>query len=146
MKMTFSARGSRIVRQGLQDTQALPPKLGRLFFFRTMQKIVRIMRPYPAERPGQTYRRTGRLRRGWKIVRLGNTGYKIENRARFKGQSYLRWVVGDAYGNRQAWMHVGRWKVFRDVVDDEFEKIPPDIATEIHRVARRNGWGSGAVV
>jgi hypothetical protein len=36
-------------------------------------------------------------------------------------------------------MHKGRWEVYRDVVDEEIEKLPDAVEQEIRMVARRKG-------
>jgi len=70
--------------------------------------------PYPPERPGQQYVRTGRLGRSWKHKRYRKTKSRVEwgveNKAAQRGRVYPSYVVGDEQG-RQAWMHKGRWWV-----------------------------------
>lgn len=152
-KLSIRVEGE-LVRQGLQDLSAEIPQIGRRGIRTVMNRIVRRMQEYPPEPAGQSkrvshtifgyiikavgYKRTGTLGRSWKIEEIDN-GYQIENTARSKrGHRYSRYVVGDAYGTGQAWMHQGRWQVFRDVVDEEVEKLPPEIEQEIVMVARRN--------
>ena len=125
-----------LVRQGLQDLSAGIPKIGRRRIFDAMNRITREMEGYPAERPNQTYHRTGNLGASWDVRRLDD-GYQIVNTARARGRAYAHYVVGNAYGTGQAWMHQGRWPVFRGVVDAEIEKMPREIADEIDMVARR---------
>ena len=95
------------------------------------------MKIYPPERPGQDYERTFKLRQGWKVQRLGDTGYRIKNDARFRGRRYPQFVVGSATGERQAWMHKGRWKLFRNVVDSEGARLPREVAKHITLKARK---------
>lgn len=125
-----------LVRQGLQDLQAEIPKIGRRRIYDAMNRITREMEGYPRERPRQKYVRTGNLGASWKVKRT-ESGYVIENDARRRGRRYTRYVVGDAYGTGQAWMHAGRWPLFRDVVDNEIAKMPQEVADEIDLVARR---------
>jgi len=137
-QLSIQINNADIVRRGMQDLSAEIPKVGRLQIYRTSQEIVRQMKIYPAERIGQLYRRTGRLGGGWMIVSNTN-GYTIRN-----DTPYTKYVVGNAYGLEQAWMHIStdqgkRWNVFRDVQEDEIKKLPPEIENEITMVARRLG-------
>jgi hypothetical protein len=134
-QLTIKVNGE-LVRMGLQDLSAELPKIGRRQIRTVMNRIVRRQQAYPGERPGQTYKRTGKLFYSWKIEEVEN-GYRISNTAARKGRSYAQYVVGDAYGTSQAWMHKGRWELTRDVVDQEIEKLPQDIEDEIIMVARR---------
>lgn len=121
-----------VVRQGLENLNKAMPTIGRRRMYDMMNRITRKMEEYPAERPGQTYVRTGKLYGGWGVTKL-DEGYRVYNNVK-----YTKWVVGNAYGQSQAWMHKGRWQVFRDVVDAETEKLPEEIRDEINTVARRN--------
>ena len=71
------------------------------------------VKPYPPMRPGQRYKRTGDLGRGWTAGVRGKVVY-IEN-----AMPYAGYVVGNAKGQRQAWMHRGRWWVMRDMIDEK---------------------------
>ena len=137
---TFRVKGAKIVRSGLQDLAADIPRIGRRQIRITMDRIVKVMKIYPPVPPGSTYERSFRLKRGWKIIPIGADGYRIENRARFRGRAYTKYVIGMASGLGQAWMHVGRWKLFRNVVDAEGSKLPRDIAKHIRIAARKKGF------
>jgi hypothetical protein len=137
MKLSIKVDGE-LVRKGLQDLSAAIPKIGRQQIRTVMNRIVRKAQGYPSELPGQMYRRTGRLFYSWKIEEI-QSGYAVSNTAAFKGRAYAQWVVGDAYGAKQAGIHGGRWSLFRDVVDEELTKLPPEIENEIEMVARRGG-------
>lgn len=139
MQLSIRVNGE-LVRKGLQDLGAEIPKIGRQQIRFTSERIVRRMQAYPSERPGQKYRRTGRLFRSWKIDKSEDR-YTIENTARGKrGRNYSHYVVGDAYGTGQAWMHRGRWVLFRNVVDAELQKLPEDVQEKILMAARREGF------
>lgn len=126
-----------LVAQGMQDLSSQPIKIGRRKIFDAMNRITRTMEGYPPERPGQTYVRTGNLGFSWDVKRL-DSGYQITNDAKNKyGDYYAQYVVGNAYGLNQAWMHEGRWQLFRDVVEAEIANLPQAIADEIDMVARR---------
>ncbi|MEA1998244.1 MAG: hypothetical protein U9N61_02810 [Euryarchaeota archaeon] len=140
MQLTFRAKDAKIVRQGLQNLDKETPAIGRKQIRDTLNTIIKRMKVYPPEPFGSTYERTFKLKRNWKIKRLGNTGYRILNRARFKGKSYVKYVVGGATGEGQAWMHKGRWVVFRDIVDKHFEKLPDKVDKSVRRIMRKSGW------
>ena len=125
-----------LVRQGLEDLQGEIPKIGRRRMYDAMVRITSKMKKYPPERPNQRYVRTFKFRNSWSVNRT-DAGYVIKNSASRKGREYGHWVVGNAYGTTQAWMHQGRWQLFRDVVDDEIDKLPKEVADKIDLVARR---------
>ena len=127
---------ANLVRQGLEDFAAEIPKVGRRRIYNVMLKIRTRMKKYPNVRRNQKYVRTYRLRNGWQIVSKPN-GYMITNPT-----SYTPFVVGDAYGLRQAWMHVStdqgkRWATLRDTVDAEVANLPREIENELNFVKRR---------
>ncbi len=136
-QLTFRVKGAKITRKGLENLGAEIPKIGRSRIRATLDRIVKIMRIEPSPPPGSTYTRTGKLKRGWKIQRIGAIGYKILNEARFRGRRYTQYVVGSATGEKQAWMHRGRWKLFRNVVDAEGAKLPREVAKHITLKARK---------
>lgn len=121
-----------VVRQGLENLAKEMPTIGRRRMYDMMNRITRRMEEYPEERPYQTYVRTGKLGFGWQVIKQ-DRGYQVKNNV-----PYGKYVVGSAYGTGQAWMHVGRWQLLRDVVEDENKKLPQEIRDEIKLVARRN--------
>lgn len=126
---------AELVRKGLEDLGAEIPKIGRLQIYQANQAVVRRMKEYPPERPGQTYVRTYTLGGGWMITpNSSGTGYSVSNNT-----PYTKYVVGNAYGLEQAWMHAGRWQLLRDVAEDEVSKLPEPIINEIKMAARRVG-------
>lgn len=138
-QLSITFRNAELVRKGLQDLAAEIPKIGKLQIYRTEQAIVRRMKSYwtsntPPALP--SYQRTGNLAAGYTITPTTN-GYRISN-----DTPYTPFVVGNAYGLEQAWMHSkpGRHKTLRDVQDEEIEKLPAEIEQEISVVARRFGF------
>lgn len=133
IQITISSKDAKRVAKGLKaiGPGSYKETLNRINV--ASVKIVGIMKTYPPKRPGQRYVRTYKFRNSWGITDTG-TGSKIKNTV-----SYGKYVVGGAYGTGQAWMHVGRWKVFRDVVDNEFSKLPKQVQGDIGMVARRDG-------
>jgi hypothetical protein len=132
-QLTINVTGAELVRKGLQDLSAEIPKIGKMQIYRTAQAIVRTMKVYPPPPAASRYVRTGMLGGGWGIVAQTN-GYTLKN-----DTPYTKYVVGNAYGIEQAWMHVGRWQKLRDVTEDETGKLPAEIEKEIVLVARRLG-------
>jgi len=140
VKLSIRVR-DELVRQGLENLSAEMPAIGRRRMRTILERVKRIMEAYPSERPGQKYVRSGRMFRGWRIVKLGNNkGYSLGNVAQFKGNAYPHFVVGSAYGTGQAWMHKGRWPLFREVTEKELEALPKALEQEIVMVARREGF------
>lgn len=123
---------ARIVRQGLENLRAEIPKISRFEIYETMQGIARRMKVYPPPPAKSRYRRTYRLREGWSIEKL-DKGYQIRN-----STPYAKHVVGNAYGQGQAYMHVGRWQVMRDVVESEMSTLPGRVQNNLVMVARRS--------
>lgn len=137
-QLSVTVTGAELVRKGLQDLEAEIPKIGREQIYRTMQAIVKTMKAYPPPPTYSTYVRTYRLQAGWNIIPKAN-GYSVTNET-----TYTKYVVGNAYGLEQAWMHVGRWQLLRDVAESETGKLPMEIEREISMVARRLGFNSTA--
>jgi len=134
---------AKLVRKGLENLRLKVPQIARSRIFDSLKRVVAVMQRYPPPRPMQRYKRTFKLKRGWRILRKGPTGYTILNRASYRGRAYPKYVVGDAKGGTQAWMHVGRWRLLRWEMEAEFEKQPKAIANNIHFFARRNGFRAG---
>lgn len=145
MRLTINIKDAKLVRQGLHNLRDhMYGIFGQVVIRIVLDKVIKRMQRYPPPRPGQRYVRTYRLKRSWKILRFGNSGYQITNNAARKGRQYARYVVGDAYGTGQAWMHQNRWPVFRDVVERAFEQAPKAIERSVHMVARRHGFSGEA--
>lgn len=80
------------------------------------------VRTYPPERPGQRYVRTGKRYAATKLESVDH-GYRLESNPRYGGRTANPYVIGDAQGGGQAWMHKGRWKLLADVVLKARDKI-----------------------
>lgn len=130
MQLSFSFRNAELVSMGFQNLQAEIPQIGRLQIYRTAQAIVRRLKVYPSRITA--YIRTYVFRAGWNIDRY-DLGYRISNRV-----PYGHYVVGDAFGAGQAWMHQGAWETFRNIADEEAEKLPEAIQDELTLAIRRN--------
>lgn len=134
MQLSLSFRNAELVRMGLQNLAAEIPKIARKPIYDTSLAIVRREKEYPT-RFGSRYKRTYRFRANWTISSY-ELGYKIENRT-----PYGRYVVGDAFGGGQAWMHQGIWKPFREVAEEETAKLPEAVRNELSLAIRRNRLG-----
>ena len=137
-QLSLTVTNAELVRMGLQNLAAEVPKIGQGQIWNSAQAIVKRMKQYPPERINQRYRRTGTLGYGWGVLKKNN-GYTVQN-----DTPYTKYVVGNAYGLEQAWMHVStdqgkRWNVLRDVVEEEVNLLPKAINEEIDMVARRSG-------
>ncbi len=153
-QLTIKVEGD-LVRRGLQDLGAEIPKIGRLQFYQTALRIKSRMSK-PGAKPnypinwvsvkqrkaffasegfggGIPHVRSGRYEGGWDIVSLDD-GYRLINRT-----PGAKFVGGSAYGTDQSPIHAGRWPLFRDVVEEETEKLPEAVTEQINMVARRKG-------
>ena len=145
-----------IVRQGLQDLAAEIPKVGRLQIYQAALRAKTKLRlpgakpSYPIKWDSEKQRRaffatdgfgagiptsrTDKLVNAWQIVKITD-GYSLVN-----ATPYTKYVQGNAYGVLGSGIHSGRWKKFRDIVDEEMEKLPQEIDDAITIVARRDGF------
>ena len=115
-RITLQAKpGVKFVRKGLEDLRRETPKVARERMWKAMQWIKRRMaytQNKPPQRPGQKYVRTFNMMRNYKIGRTDAGNYFFRADA-----PYSRYVLGDARGLGQAWMHKGRWFKMRDVIE-----------------------------
>lgn len=125
-RISVTVHNGELVRQGLQDLQAAIPQIGRKVIFDKMNVIAKSMKKYPPPRSGSRYVRTYRLRDSVELIRLDN-GYAIEIDPVARGRHYGKYVIGDAKGEQQAWMHKGRWHLFAHVVTHHLRRLPDDI-------------------
>lgn len=93
----------------------LPPKLKQAAS-QARRLLVAALQVYPPERPGQRYKRTGALRRGWqRSVPLDRgLGFQLIN-----STESAFWAQGD----KQAWMHVGRWQTAAQIAEAHAEEV-----------------------
>lgn len=129
MQITIQVKNAVLVAKGLANIRAEIPRISENTISKSADKIIKRMQVYPDKRPGQRYVRTYRFKGNWKKQRSA-TGYRVENRT-----PYGRYVVGDYAGTigsgGQAWMHVGRWLLLRDVVEYEVTQLPPMVEQHI---------------
>ena len=63
---------------------------------------------YPSPPPGSRYTRTGRLGKSWGHTQPTLSG-RVVKMSIYNRTPYAIYVHGDSKGQRQAWMHKGRW-------------------------------------
>ena len=87
------------------------------------------LKQYPATLPNQRYVRTGRRGAATKLRAVsGNNAYSksyvVESRPVYGGgRTGDPYTVGNAYGEGQASIHQGRWKLLAFVVADAIDRI-----------------------
>jgi hypothetical protein len=130
------------VKQGLRVVGDAIPRATDRLVKKTMEAARDEVRTYPPELPGQKYKRTGRRYRATKVVRADTRAYRLESNPVYPGgRTANPFVVGDAKGLGQAWMHVGRWTKIKDAVDKHVKALLKDISQEIGAILRRSGMG-----
>ena len=101
-----------------------------------LSKIVR-RAGYPPERPGQRYVRTLRLGKSWtegsegnifevEATAFGATGTFGSEITDKRGRGYAAYVIGPVAGEkgeRQAWMHSGRWWTLEAKAEGHLERV-----------------------
>lgn len=112
MIVTTTISGHKLMPKGVKALRDQIPGIGRVRLYRAIQGVVRDMKVYPAERPNQKYKRTYGFQKSWSIVSKPK-GYAIKN-----SKTYGHFVVGDGLAEKQAWMHKGRWKLLRVVIEN----------------------------
>lgn len=137
-KLSIRVINAKLVAKNLQDLHAEIPKISRDHIQRAGKRIIAQMKKYPPARSTSTYSRTYRLRDSWRVVDTSK-GITISGDPVNRGRHYGTFVVGDAEGEGQAWMHVGTWLLFRDVVDYETTKLPDAVESSIRLYARGKG-------
>ncbi len=96
------------------------------------------MRMYPPPPAGSRYRRTYTLQNAWKVKRVSG-GFSISADPILRGRRYGIFVVGDDMRQGQAAVHTGRWKLFRDVADDQLKGTTITIRERLRTRARQEG-------
>ncbi len=146
VEIVIKVINAEFIRQGLENIADEVTNVGRLRIFRTLQGVLRRMKIYPPPPSGSTYKRTMILRRSWRLFPSSPQAYVIENTARHRGITYPEFVHGSgsgiggtASGTGQAWMHVGRWRLFRVDLDEAIDKMWEDLNDDIGVLVRKSG-------
>jgi hypothetical protein len=118
MNMTVTVRGLDLPIARLKSIAAnIKPTL-RTATDRAVKYVHGQVPPYPPERPGQTYVRTGTLGReiNTAVRDFGSEVYGVIGTP----TEYAPWVISDTKvpdgRGPQAWMHQGRWWTLQEVV------------------------------
>lgn len=130
-------KGINRVRNQLRTVAKFHPEATNPIMREWTQEVAAHLRakPYPPERAGQKYRRTGRLGRRWRAMNPRPGITQIINKARAPGGSeYASFVVGDHRGDNQAWMHVGRWWKARTEVDQYTPKLTEVLSKKLEQL------------
>lgn len=92
------------------------------------------------------YQRTGRFAKGVKIKRT-DSGYSLTVGGAYlpgtgmsTGVPYALELVGDIEGEGQSWVHQGRWRTFRSVVEGLEERVPEELMDDIAITVRKGGF------
>lgn len=129
MYIKFEVKDAKLVAGKLANIHAEIPRISENTIKKAVEAVVKKMQAYPPQRPGSLYKRTMKLKEGWKVKKL-QSGYTVTNNV-----VYGRYVVGTPEGaiggGGQAWMHVGRWLLFRDVAEYESSRLPPAVEEHI---------------
>lgn len=127
MTFSYEIRGANRVGNALRKLASLNKNvidpIGRKWAQGVRGKLK--AKPYPAKRPLQTYVRTGNLANKWAVENQGLGKWAIVNRTDYGG-----FVVGE----KQAFMHLGRWWIARDVIQEEIPNLTKDLSQEIERI------------
>lgn len=137
-RISIRVVGAELVAKNMQDLSREIPRISKDHIKKLGKRVIDQMKKYPPQRAGSTYVRTYRLRDSWKVVE-NTKGIQIRADASRNGRKYDEYVVGGPEGEGQAWMHVGNWLLFRDVVDYEMTKLPNAVESQIRLYARSKG-------
>ena len=97
------------------------------------------LRTYPPELPDQRYIRTGKRYRATRVEYLGGQSYRLISDPSYKGRSADPYVLGDAYGQGQARIHQGRWRLLKDAVEASIERILARVREEFNKIIAGGG-------
>jgi hypothetical protein len=144
---------ARIVRQIEQNLRAELPKVGRMKLRNVLERIRKKMSgegkkvnyPVKWDNPKQRrayfatdgfgkgipYTRTGGYQQAWKVVQKEN-GFSLRN-----AKPQAKYIGGTSYGLGQSRIHQGRWRLLRDTVDEELDKLTEEVRDSLFVVTRR---------
>ena len=139
-RISIGVEGVQTVRKGLENLRADIPKVSIERVGESADSIIEIMKKYPRKLPNQKYVRTYKLQNSWKKKKLTGFGFAIEADPVQKGRHYGKYVVGNSYGEEQAGIHAGRWKLFYEVVMKEGDKLVKNIDRAIKGAIKARGF------
>lgn len=137
------------VRQSLHNLGDAIPKIGRRRFKQTMEQArYEASGGYTggasysiAAPPRPSYERTGTYGRSFGIRDNGGLSYTLQSDAVQRGNHYTTAVGGNASGQGQAAVHVGRWPKIADSVRKWLGQLLQDIEADLAAVLRQEGMG-----
>jgi hypothetical protein len=146
-------KGAEIVRQVEQDLRAELPKVGRLKLRNVIERIRSKMRGqgkkssrpvrWDSDKQRMAFFATGGFGRGIPTVRTGTylRGWEVVEKDSAIGlinkTAGAKYIGGNAYGLGQSRIHKNRWRLLRDVIDQEIDKLPDEMRAALFVVARR---------
>lgn len=98
-------------------------------------------RVYPAKPATSTYIRTGGLGDSVEVKESTSGAVLSIDPVSPTGIHYGPYVIGDANGQRQAWMHKNRWPLLKVVADKEKEKMFDGAVAQMEADIRERGIG-----
>lgn len=127
---SFEVRGTNRVANKLRTLAAQMPTITNKSLYQWADDTRKELKgtKYPPKRPGQKYKRTGRLANSWKVDRAQKK-VDIINTASSKGKKYAGYVIGD----NQAWMHKNRWWRASDVIKKQIPALTKLLSNELRK-------------
>jgi hypothetical protein len=120
-KVNRLARGTGVVFTRFSKSE------GRKAFNEHKPALQKELETYAKKRPGQRYKRTFRLKRGWNVaIKILATGFRAITT---NSTPYTQWVVGQpdlrtkAGGKGQAKVHKGRWWIAGGVTKKHYDRM-----------------------
>lgn len=125
-------QGSNRVRNQLRTWAAKNPEITDpvIRAHANNERIILKATPYPARRPNQRYRRTGRLANSFAVERIKKASYAVINTRPGAG-----WVIKKGFQNRE--FHVNRWWTMEDEMAKRMPMLTQDLSEAIEDEWRR---------
>ena len=161
-QVTIRVTNAEVVRQGLENLSTALPKIGRKRL-RGAADTVREMMAVPGSAVvypvnwdsdqqmiaffasdgfggGIPYVRTDDYVNAWEVVPVGEIGYRVDNPS-----PYAKYVGGLQSGAQQSSIHMQRWQLFRDAIDQVRDALPEEVASHLRRFVKKGmeGWAGG---
>ncbi len=130
MTMKITAKGFNRVGNNLRGLASRLPRVTDSVTYPWGQRTRGALKSkkYPSKRAGQTYVRTGKLGNSWYARRPKLGSVDIGNTA-----PYAHWVIGNASGEGQAWMHYKRWWTARPVIEERIPELTKLLSERLQR-------------
>ena len=139
-QITINVVGADLVAGKLGRVKSAVPRVSDQQILGVVTRASRVLKKYPPKPSLSRYVRTYTLKNSVTIMKRAK-GYALKVDPVRKGKHYGRHVVGGAEEtsgvNGQAYMHVGRWLLFRDVVNLELTKLPNYVDDHLKLVIKK---------